>query len=200
MVHGRYTNKEIELFKKYVKSSPIACLACNNGACQWTVSYDPSGCIQCTACGAMLSNEIMENVIKPKSEKVFTYNGIKLDDGKIKASLIWEFSLALVEVAKVGMSGLAKGYKRGSWKDVPNALDRYNDAFTRHQLEEGEGKVYDEESGLLVAAHTAWNALARLYFIILAERNKSSEMQELSNAKVNIQLQQNEVQEDMCHG
>lgn len=68
------------------------------------------------------------------------------------------------------MSGLAKGYKRGSWKTVPDALNRYNDAFTRHQLEEGEGKLHDEESGLLTAAHTAWNALARLHFIILAER------------------------------
>ena len=94
--------------------------------------------------------------------------GMKYDTGKVKANIIFEdFSDALYEIARVCTYG-DKKYKRSSWKTVPNALERYSDAKSRHLLEQyrktGAGE-YDEESELLHAAHEAWGALARLQLI-----------------------------------
>ena len=86
--------------------------------------------------------------------------GTKLDDNKILAGVLGDFSNALLEVAKVGTFG-AKKYTRGGWQHVPNGIERYTDALWRHLLAEGSHKK-DSESDLLVAAHLAWNALARL--------------------------------------
>lgn len=83
--------------------------------------------------------------------------GMKFDDGKVLAGVLFEFRMALFAVAEIGTFG-AKKYKRGSWVDVPNARVRYYDALWRHLLEEGN----DLESGLLHKAHLAWNALADL--------------------------------------
>jgi hypothetical protein len=46
--------------------------------------------------------------------------------------------------------------------DVENGINRYTDAMLRHMLEEFSGHDHDEETELLHAAHTAWNALAIL--------------------------------------
>lgn len=92
--------------------------------------------------------------------------GAKLDGGKVRPELIIRgFSDALMEVARVGTFGANK-YSDDGWKEVPNAKRRYTDAMYRHLLKEHMGYMEDPDSNLLHAAHTAWNALARLQFIL----------------------------------
>jgi dATP/dGTP diphosphohydrolase len=95
--------------------------------------------------------------------------GAKLDAGKIRADLVLGgFSRALKEVAKVGTFGANK-YSPNGWKSVPNGRERYSDAMLRHWLDESRGEAVDRESGILHAAHLAWNALARLELMIQEE-------------------------------
>lgn len=90
--------------------------------------------------------------------------GAKLDQGKVMASLLKDFSLALTEVAKVCTYGASK-YSRGGWQHVPEGIDRYDDAKWRHMLAERH-ESHDRDTGILHAAHEAWNALARLELIL----------------------------------
>ncbi|MBU4317103.1 MAG: hypothetical protein KKF30_07495 [Proteobacteria bacterium] len=94
--------------------------------------------------------------------------GAKLDDGKIMAGVLSDFSLALQEVAKVGTFG-AKKYSRGGWQSVPDGITRYYDAKWRHLLAERHEAIAPD-SGLLHAAYEAWNCLARLELILRAEK------------------------------
>jgi len=77
------------------------------------------------------------------------------------------FSKALLEVAKVGTMGAAK-YSDNGWMEVPNRQSRYTDAMLRHLL---TAEKTDAQSGLLHAAHMAWNALAVLE-LMLKEGNR----------------------------
>ena len=89
-------------------------------------------------------------------------DGFKHDSGKVRASLpIQDFPRALTAVAWVSTFGAAK-YAAHSWKLVPRAGERYEDALHRHILAQASGEVNDPESGLPHAAHVAWNALALL--------------------------------------
>ena len=93
--------------------------------------------------------------------------GLKYDNGKPRIyEMIEDFKEPLIEVAKVWAFGADK-YAKHNWAYVDNALDRYSNALIRHML---EGDTKDQESELLHASHVAWNALARLHFII--EKNK----------------------------
>lgn len=89
--------------------------------------------------------------------------GAKLDAGKIpvgRGALLY-FPRALMAVAQVSDFG-AKKYTWNGWESVPDGVHRYTDAMVRHMLLElTEGKV-TPDSGLLHAAHVAWNALAVL--------------------------------------
>lgn len=88
--------------------------------------------------------------------------GAKHDSGKVRAALpIQDFPRALVAVAWVSTFGAEK-YAAHSWKLVPRAGERYEDALHRHILAQAAGEVNDHESGLPHAAHIAWNALALL--------------------------------------
>lgn len=61
----------------------------------------------------------------------------------------------------------SKKYDWNGWKEVDDRLQRYNNAMGRHFVAEGPDlDDVDEESGLLVAAHTAWNALAKLEILL----------------------------------
>ncbi len=92
--------------------------------------------------------------------------GAKLDAGKTRAALvIGGFALALIEVSKVGTYGAAK-YTDSGWVYVPNGKDRYDDAFMRHWLKAHTGETIDPDTGLLHAAHAAWNALAYLDLVL----------------------------------
>jgi hypothetical protein len=93
--------------------------------------------------------------------------GAKLDAGKPDCSLLLDFGLALRAVAEVGTYG-AKKYSRGGWMQVPEGEVRYTAALMRHLLAESSSPV-DEDTGLLHAQHAAWNALARLEFMLRSE-------------------------------
>jgi len=92
--------------------------------------------------------------------------GAKLDAGKPRMGLVLGgFPNALVEVSKVGTFGANK-YSDNGWKTVVAGKERYTDALLRHWAYEQAGEVFDKDSELLHAAHLAWNALARLEFIL----------------------------------
>lgn len=92
--------------------------------------------------------------------------GAKLDAGKARPGLVLGgFAAALDAVVEVGTYG-ARKYTDNGWKDVPNGAERYTDAMYRHFLAEARGEMYDRDTGILHAAHAAWNALARLDLLI----------------------------------
>ena len=91
--------------------------------------------------------------------------GIKYDADKPRvAEMVIDFGDAMLELSKVWSFGADK-YDKSNWKFVENGKDRYTNALLRHLIAEGENQ-YDDESKLLHATHVAWNALARLWFII----------------------------------
>ena len=93
-------------------------------------------------------------------------SGAKLDAGKPRAGLVLGgFARALKAVVDVGTHGAEK-YSPNGWVDVPDGIERYTDAKERHWLDEQAGERYDPKSGLLHAAHEAWNVLARLDLMI----------------------------------
>jgi hypothetical protein len=92
--------------------------------------------------------------------------GAKLDYGKPRADLVLGgFAKALLEVVKVGTFGANK-YSADGWKSVDGGLERYTDALQRHYLYEASGELIDQDSGLMHASHLAWNALARIEFLL----------------------------------
>lgn len=92
--------------------------------------------------------------------------GAKLDAGKRRDGLVLlGFSRALAAVSAVGTYGANK-YTDNGWMSVPNGVNRYTDAMLRHILSEASGELTDKDTGLLHAAHAAWNALARLDLMI----------------------------------
>lgn len=99
--------------------------------------------------------------------------GAKLDAGKSRAGLVLlGFARALSSVSEVGTYGAVK-YTPNGWIEVQNGQERYTDAMLRHLLREAAGEDCDPETGLLHAAHAAWNALARLDLAIRAERGEA---------------------------
>jgi len=95
--------------------------------------------------------------------------GAKNDKGKADLSLLVLFGKALSEVGAVGTMGAEK-YTRGGWQFVPDGFERYTAAMLRHVFEENYSPM-DDESGLLHAAHAAWNALARLELLLREQAN-----------------------------
>jgi len=92
--------------------------------------------------------------------------GAKLDAGKLRPSLVLGgFARALLAVTAVGTFGAVK-YTDNGWMQVPQGIDRYDDAKLRHWLKEKAGEPVDFDSQLQHAAHEAWNALARLDLMI----------------------------------
>jgi hypothetical protein len=103
------------------------------------------------------------------TQKEIDIAGARKDDkGKspvLKGAVAY-FPRAIEGVAAVSAFGATK-YAWGGWRYVPDGLDRYSDAMVRHVTSEAKGEVVDPESGLLHAAHAAWNALARLELMIM---------------------------------
>lgn len=92
--------------------------------------------------------------------------GAKQRTGKPRAHLVLgDFRHALLEVAKVGTFGAQK-YTDHGWVSVPNGFDEYSEAMLRHYIAEATDGMIDSETGLLHAAHLAWNALARLELLL----------------------------------
>lgn len=98
--------------------------------------------------------------------------GTKYDGGKPRiGEMLQDFALPLLEVTKAWEYGASK-YEKRNWRKVENGKDRYTNALLRHLLAEEE-RLVDDESLLLHATHVAWNALARLWFIL--QEPKTSE-------------------------
>lgn len=92
--------------------------------------------------------------------------GAKLDAGKNRLGLVLgEFSNALWAVGLVGTKG-ARKYTDSGWLEVPNGEERYTDAMLRHWVKEQTEGEMDMDTHFLHAAHTAWNALARLELML----------------------------------
>jgi hypothetical protein len=92
--------------------------------------------------------------------------GAKLDAGKNRLGLVLgAFSRALTCVGKVGTYGANK-YTDNGWLSVERGQERYTDALYRHLLKEASGEECDQGTNIYHAAHSAWNALARLELII----------------------------------
>lgn len=95
--------------------------------------------------------------------------GAKLDaDKPMAGEVLGGFAEALQAVIEVGTHG-AKKYTLDGWKAVDDAKRRYTSAMLRHWLAEHSERM-DDKSGLTHAAHVAWNALARLHFILQQNR------------------------------
>jgi len=99
--------------------------------------------------------------IDPKS------GGAKLDAGKpcLWRGAIDYFPGALRAVATVSTFGATK-YSWKGWSTVPEGFERYSDAMVRHLVAESAEGPWDNDSGLLHAAHAAWNSLARLEILL----------------------------------
>ncbi len=88
--------------------------------------------------------------------------GAKLDAGKVRMDLLLaDFPRALRAVAEVATAGAAK-YTDHGWRRASAGQRRDTAALGRHLLDEPCGEIHDAGTGLPHAAHTAWNALARL--------------------------------------
>lgn len=88
--------------------------------------------------------------------------GAKLDYGKNRLALVLgSFSRALWAVGEVGTFGAGK-YSPNGWLQVENGIERYDDAKLRHAMARYMGESVAPDSGLLHAAHEAWNCLAVL--------------------------------------
>lgn len=97
--------------------------------------------------------------------------GNKYDTGKPRVGeMLQDFALPLLEVTKAWEYGASK-YEKRNWRKVENGKDRYTNALLRHLLAEEE-RLVDDESNLLHATHVAWNALARLWFILQERKLK----------------------------
>lgn len=96
---------------------------------------------------------------------------VKYDAGKspIYRGGLGYFPRAISHVAAVSAFGATK-YAWEGWRYVDDGLNRYSDAMVRHLAAEAEGQIVDSDSGLLHAAHCAWNALARLELILQDKR------------------------------
>ena len=91
--------------------------------------------------------------------------GTKFDQGKPRlGEMIQDFRKPLLEICKVWEFGADK-YAKSNWKKVENGEERYTNALARHFAAEMD-EVTDAETKLHHAIHVAWNAIARLYFII----------------------------------
>lgn len=101
------------------------------------------------------------------SAEAVATGAIKYDGGKapIFRGAVSYFPRAISAVAAVSAFGASK-YAWKGWENVPDGFNRYSDAMVRHLAYEGEGEILDPDSGLLHAAHAAWNALARLELLI----------------------------------
>lgn len=103
--------------------------------------------------------------------------GSKLDHGKVKVRLLFnDFPRALLAVCRIATFGANK-YTEHGWLDVPNGIERYDDAKDRHILY-GAISPVDDESGELHLAHQAWNCLAILELTL-----RQQEQLEKNNAK-----------------
>lgn len=81
------------------------------------------------------------------------------------AGVLERFARSLYAVACISGYGLQKYGSLDGWERVPNARQRYGEAFGRHTLAACI-ETYDPESRYLHKAHRLWNALAELELML----------------------------------
>lgn len=92
----------------------------------------------------------------------------KSDAGKPRWSLLpWEALARVVDVLEYG-AGI---HGEQSWRKIPDARKRYQDALLRHQTDILRGETHDPESGMPHTWHVATNAL------FLAELGQSTRIE-----------------------
>lgn len=112
----------------------------------------------------------------------------KYDTGKPLLGLLHkDFSNALLAVGEVATFGANK-YEPSGWKTIKNSEERYHNALHRHLNASDRGEEIDEESKLLHAAHTAWNALALLELEIERKNKKIPKNNETKEPKTDETL------------
>ncbi|QDP50620.1 MAG: hypothetical protein Tp1125DCM00d2C21254131_61 [Prokaryotic dsDNA virus sp.] len=120
-----------------------------------------------------MSTTVAKEFTNDKAEDV-AKGAIKYDGGKspVFRGAVSYFPRAISAVAEVSAFGASK-YEWNGWRGVDDGYNRYSDAMVRHLGYEGSGEVLDPDSGLLHAAHAAWNALARLELLIKEQQNEN---------------------------
>lgn len=109
--------------------------------------------------------------------------GAKYDKGKLLFGLLTRgLALPLRSVAAVLTYGAQK-YAPESWKTVPQAKERYEDALDRHLNAWKSGEEFDAESGLHHLSHVACNVLFLLWFVMQNEPRSFTNYNEVKNAK-----------------
>lgn len=110
---------------------------------------------------------------------------VKHDQGKTSVwrGFMMYFPRAAKAIADVSDFGYQKYKAWDGWRNVPDGISRYSDALGRHILGENIEGMYDPESGILHAAHAAWNACARLEKMIENGIPLRNPMKEANNAK-----------------
>lgn len=91
--------------------------------------------------------------------------GIKLDSDKPRiGEFLDDFELVIEPLTRIWEFG-ATTYGISNWKSVENGEKRFTNALFRHYFKEKHA-YYDDETGVSHAAHVAFNALMRLWFIM----------------------------------
>jgi hypothetical protein len=125
--------------------------------------------------GAPIKREGKEEFTTDDPSKIGT-GAIKYDGGK---PALWRgvfdyFPRAIQAIGDISTFG-ARKYAWAGWESVEDGFARYSDAMVRHLTKEGAGELYDPDSGLLHAAHTAWGAMARLELLMREMEQKDGE-------------------------
>lgn len=119
-----------------------------------------------------LNKTAMEQLGDNDDAAAIKTGAVKYDGGKPATfrGAISYFPRAIEQVAAVSTFGATK-YAWKGWRSVPEGFERYSDAMVRHLTSEGKGELTDSDSGLLHAAHAAWNALARLELLLVEKED-----------------------------
>lgn len=133
-----------------------------------TLYFGKCGIPECKICYSEKPEKTLGEMAREEIDR-FGYTqesaGKKYDTGKSRiGEMIIDFAFSLKHICKVWEFGANK-YEKSNWKKVENAKDRYTNAMIRHLLAE-ETEVCDKETELHHCLHVAWNAIARVYFIL----------------------------------
>lgn len=95
--------------------------------------------------------------------------------GKVRMELVDDgFANALFEIAKLmTWANDNKGYLPHDWKRLPNAVEEFSSAASRHRIKPKLGEISDPESKMLHKVHEAFNVLAQLELILTDEGNRN---------------------------
>lgn len=109
------------------------------------------------------------------AKEAIAIGAVKFDAGKspVYRGAVSYFPLAIAAVATVSSFGASK-YAWNGWRSVPDGINRYSDALVRHILDQSTGEAVAPDSGLLHAAHVAWNSLAVLELLLSKEREATT--------------------------